>query len=247
MMRGYATAADATRRSAIGAMGGRSRALMLRPQGRRYQVLPMGVQRLLLLLLLLLVVVRMMLLLLLLPLLLLLEVIRMMSGWMVVVVRGGGVPRRIARRVALVTAVGGVSISLRRDRRRRGRRRRRERRARLARRRGGLDRNQDVAGGWGRHALAGVIAVREIVHDVMLLLLLLMLLLLMLLMLMMMMMRRMRGGALIDAGVHDGRQARRRRVAVDAIHGGRATAATCVTAVLVNRLVLLRRGEHGVL
>ena len=240
MMRGYATAADATRRSAIGAMGGRSRALMLRPQGRRYQVLPMGVQRLLLLLLLLLVVVRMMLLLLLLPLLLLLEVIRMMSGWMVVVVRGGGVPRRIARRVALVTAVGGVSISLRRDRRRRGRRRRRERRARLARRRGGLDRNQDVAGGWGRHALAGVIAVREIVHDVMLLLLLLLLM-------MMMMMRRMRGGALIDAGVHDGRQARRRRVAVDAIHGGRATAATCVTAVLVNRLVLLRRGEHGVL
>ena len=240
MMRGYATAADATRRSAIGAMGGRSRALMLRPQGRRYQVLPMGVQRLLLLLLLLLVVVRMMLLLLLLPLLLLLEVIRMMSGWMVVVVRGGGVPRRIARRVALVTAVGGVSISLRRDRRRRGRRRRRERRARLARRRGGLDRNQDVAGGWGRHALAGVIAVREIVHDVMLLLLLLLLM-------MMMMMRRMRGGALIDAGVHDGRQARRRRVAVDAIHGGRATAATCVTAVLVNRLALLRRGEHGVL
>ena len=241
MMRGYATAADATRRSAIGAMGDRSRALMLRPQGRRYQVLPMGVQRLLLLLLLLVVVVvvRMMLLLL----LLLLEVIRMMSGWMVVVVRGGGVPRRIARRVALVTAVGGVSVALRRDRRRRGRRRRRERRARLARRRGGLDRNQDVAGGWGRHALAGVISVREIVHDVMLLLMLL-LLLLVLLVLMMMMRRRMRGGPLIDAGVHDGRQARRRPVAVDAIHGGRAAAVTCMTAVLVNRLVLLRRGGH---
>ena len=243
MMRGYATAADATRRSAIGAMGDRSRALMLRPQGRRYQVLPMGVQRLLLLLLLV-VVVRMMLLLL----LLLLEVIRMMSGWMVEVVRGGGVPRRIARRVALVTAVGGVSVALRRDRRRRGRRRRRERRARLARRRGGLDRNQDVAGGWGRHALAGVIAVREIVHDVMLLLLLLMLMLLLLVLLLMMMMRRrMRGGPLIDAGVHDGRQARRRPVAVDAIHGGRAAAVTCMTAVLVNRLVLLRRGGHGVL
>ena len=245
MMRGYATAADATRRSAIGAMGDRSRALMLRPQGRRYQVLPMGVQRLLLLLLLLVVVVvRMMLLLLL---LLLLEVIRMMSGWMVVVVRGGGVPRRIARRVALVTAVGGVSVALRRDRRRRGRRRRRERRARLARRRGGLDRNQDVAGGWGRHALAGVISVREIVHDVMLLLMLLLLLLVLLvllLLLMMMMRRRMGGGPLIDAGVHDGRQARRRPVAVDAIHGGRAAAVTCMTAVLVNRLVLLRRGGH---
>ena len=55
--------------------------------------------------------------------------------------------------------------------------------------------------------------------------------------------RLMRGGPLIDAGVHDGRQAR----PVDAIHGGRAAAVTCMTAVLVNRLVLLRRGGHGVL
>jgi len=206
MMRGCATANDATRRSAIDAMGGRSRALMVRPQRRRYLILPMGVQRLLLLLVVV-VVVRMMLAVLLL--LLLLEVIRMMSGWMVVVVRGGGVPRRIAPRVALVTAVAGVSVPLRRDRRRRGRRRRRERRARLSRRRCGLYRNQDVAGGWGRHALAGVIAVRLIVHDVMLMLLLLLKLLLM----------RRRGGPLIAAGVHDGRQARRRRVTVDAIHG----------------------------
>ncbi len=74
-----------------------------------------------------------------------------------------------------------------------------------------------------------MINVSEIVSDVMMLLLL----------------RRRRGRALIAAGVHNGRQARRRRVAVDAIHGGRA-AATWMTAVLVRRLVPLRRG-HGVL
>ena len=138
MMRGYATAADSARRIAIGAMGGRSRALKLRPQRRRCLILPMRVQWLLLLLV---GVVRMKLLL-----MLLLEVIRMMSGGVVVAARGCGVTRRISRHMALVTAVGGVGIALRRDRHRRGRRRRRKLRARLARRRGGLDRIQDVAG-----------------------------------------------------------------------------------------------------
>ncbi len=229
-------------------MGGRSGApLMLPPQGRRYLILPtVRVQRLLLLLLLLLLLVLVVVVVVVGMMLLLLEVVRMVSGGMVVVVvvvvvvvRGGRVPRIAGGRVALVAPVGGVGIALRRDRRRRGRRRRHRRRARLAGgRRRGLDRDQDVAGGDGRHALAGgVIAVREIAHDVMMMLLLLR------------RRRRRRGGgwSLIAAGVHDGRQARRLRVAVVAIHGGRA-APTRATAELMHRLILLRRrgGWHGV-